>query len=198
MGIVPGTRPDVSAAKLCEPGRVTALGIDPGDVTGMLLASWAPGQRRADFARAFQCDRESAPDLLRWILRDHGYTISCGQVEEFRSGSRSVRLRGTNATAIRDEVAELTGIAADFGPACGVVLTARPAVTVKKWASDARLQAAGLLDVTAGQTHARDAARHCIYCATHDRGRSDPLSRFRSPARVPASAGEAADAPAES
>jgi hypothetical protein len=47
---------------------------------------------------------------------------------------------------------------------------------VKPWAVDKRLHAAGLLDMTAGMRHARDAARHALFCAVKDYGLPDPLS----------------------
>ncbi|TDB80191.1 hypothetical protein E1091_19330 [Micromonospora fluostatini] len=54
---------------------------------------------------------------------------------------------------------------------------ARSAAEVKPWATDLRLAAAGLLDLTKGMRHARDAARHALYCAVRDLGLADPLSR---------------------
>jgi hypothetical protein len=47
---------------------------------------------------------------------------------------------------------------------------------VKPWATDERLAAAGLLDPTKGMRHARDAARHALFCAVRDFGLPDPLS----------------------
>jgi hypothetical protein len=58
---------------------------------------------------------------------------------------------------------------------------ARSAADVKPWATDTRLQAAGLLDLTKGMRHARDAARHALFCAVCDFGLTDPLSRKAGP-----------------
>ena len=55
----------------------------------------------------------------------------------------------------------------------------RTAGEVKPWATDKRLHTAGLLDLTAGMRHARDAARHALYSAVRDYGLPDPLSRAR-------------------
>jgi hypothetical protein len=168
----------VSAPRLALAGggHLTVLGIDVGDTTGMLLATWDRAQRKAVEAHAFQCDRESAPLLLGWICSAYGTLIRGGQVEEFRDSIRARKLAGTRPGPIRAQVPELAGIAA----AAGIRLSHWPAVTVKGWGTDDRLKAAGLLEITAGQPHARDGGRHAIYCATHDYGLSDPLSRKRA------------------
>jgi len=158
------------------PALVTVLGIDIGDTTGMLLATWDRENRKALEARAFQCDRATSPLLLGWILAEYGFLICGGGIEAFVSGPRSLKLKGTKAGPIRAQHAELTAIA----EAAGVRLVSRPAVTVKAWSVDDRLRAAGLLDITAGQGHARDGGRHAIYAACHDRGLPDPLSRRKS------------------
>jgi hypothetical protein len=53
----------------------------------------------------------------------------------------------------------------------------RPAAHVKPWATDERLEAAGLLEATKGMRHARDAARHALFAACKDGGIPDPLSK---------------------
>ena len=160
------------------PALVTVLGIDIGDTTGMLLPTWDRAIRKALEVRAFQCDRATSPLLLAWILAEYGTLIAGGGIEAFVSGPRSLRLAGTRADPIRAQHAELTGIA----EAAGVRLVSRPATEVKNWATlrdDARLKAAGLHEVTAGQPHARSGAWHALYAAVHDRGLPDPLSRKR-------------------
>ena len=155
---------------------VTSLGIDIGDTTGFLIAAWAPGHRRAVRVQAFQCDRESAPDLLGWILAGYGEVVRFGQGEEFRDALPGRKLQGTRPAPIRAQQHELAAVAARYG----LVLAWRPAANVKSWvqARDwARLKAAGLWDITAGQPHARSAAWHCLYAAVHDGGLPDPLSR---------------------
>jgi hypothetical protein len=52
---------------------------------------------------------------------------------------------------------------------------------VKPWATDERLEAAGLLDLTKGMRHARDAARHALFTAVKDGGVPDPLSKHAHP-----------------
>jgi hypothetical protein len=155
---------------------ITVLGIDPGDTAGFLLAGWRPGERKAAFARAFQCDEASAAGLLTMIIgraREAGAVITAAQAEAFDDRPRG-GLRGTSPAAIRAQ----TG---DLEQACrrhGIPARFRPAADVKRWATDERLRRAGLLEVTAGMpAHARDAGRHCLYRAVHDSGVPDPLSR---------------------
>ena len=53
----------------------------------------------------------------------------------------------------------------------------RSASEVKPWATDDRLEKAGLLAATKGMRHSRDAARHALFAAVHDGGLPDPLSK---------------------
>ena len=56
-----------------------------------------------------------------------------------------------------------------------VAVVERPAVTVKEWATNRRLGAMGLLQITVGSDHARDACRHAAYSRKWDDGMPDPL-----------------------
>ena len=159
------------------PGAVCALGIDPGPVPGFFLALWRPGEKKADWARAWQCNADGAGGLLAMILSVHGYLITCGQIEEFRTG-RGPGTRGRGASATREMVSTLTAtaLAADRY----VKLAVRHSSAVMPWSADKRLAAAGILDATAQLPHARAASRHALYCAAHDGGLPDPLSRRAS------------------
>ncbi len=79
---------------------VCALGIDPGPVPGFFLARWEPGEKAAALALAWQCPAEDAPGLLEDILDVQGDIITCGQIEEFRTG-RGAGARGRNADRTR-------------------------------------------------------------------------------------------------
>jgi len=154
-------------------GVITVLGIDPGDTVGLCLVTWRRPCVVAESVRAFQCDRGAAPGMCAMLLNAHPRLITCAGMEAFRSGTRSARLKGTHADHTRDLIILLAGLLRQHG----VVPVTRPAATVKTWATDARLDAAGLLAATAGQRHARDAARHAAYTACRDAGLPDPLSR---------------------
>jgi hypothetical protein len=151
---------------------IVSLGIDPGPVPGMFLASWKPGKREADWARAWQCDAGGATGLLGMILAAYGELITCGQVEEFRT-LHGAGTRGKNASVTREQVITLSELARDRG----VRLAVRHSSAVWSWATDKRLVAAGLIEATVQLPHARAASRHCLFSAVHDGGLTDPLSR---------------------
>ena len=146
-----------------------AYGIDPGGTTGLAVASWADDALTR--AHVAQCDAGLAPDLLHTLLampREGQRPL--GGIEAFISGRHSGRREGTQTRLL---IAELVKIAAGYG----VELRERSAGTVKPWATDVRLKAAGLADLTPGSAHARDAQRHLLFTACHDGGLPDPLSR---------------------
>lgn len=145
---------------------LVACGADPGPSTGLAVAGWKDG--RLAFAHAAQCDAGLAPDLLHLLLAR--FSPRLGGIEAFVSGAHSGRREGTVTRLL---VAELSRIATRDE----VTLHERAAGHVKPWATDERLRAAGLLALTPGSTHARDACRHLLFAACHDGGLPDPLSR---------------------
>lgn len=153
-------------------GDVCALGIDPGPHTGMCLAGWHVGEALPFLAYAFECDATSAAQLLAMILRSWGHVTRAIQIEEFRQGRKSVQLRGVRAAPVQDEIRLLEGYAFNYD----IPVIRRPAAMVKPWADDLRLGKAGMAEPTARYGHARDAARHALYCAVRDLGMPDPLS----------------------
>jgi hypothetical protein len=158
---------------------IVTLGGDPGGTAGFLLAGWRPGERRAAFARAFQCDGDSAAMLLAWICGAEtevtGGGITAAGIEAFIPRPAAPGLRGTSPAAIQAQISDLEALLA----ARGIPLRTRRAADVKTWATDERLKRAGLLDTVspAAMRHAKSAAWHCLYCAVHDCGLPDPLSR---------------------
>lgn len=153
---------------------VRSIGIDTGPVTGIFEATWLPGRKKAYRARAYQCDAASAPGLLAFILSlPADAECPCtrpGGIEEIRDG----KVKGAGLAVARRLVVTLSAIAAEHG----VILAARPAATVKLWATGRRLEAAGLAETLGKMTDdAADAARQCVYCAVRDGGMPDPLSR---------------------
>jgi hypothetical protein len=137
------------------------IGIDPGPTPGIVLLARRYSGDGFD-ADVVQC---SASALLRVLegLDPHGHALI--SVERF-----VVKGRNNAAQSLtRDQVSALQALFPR------VVL--RTAAQVKPWATDTRLEAAGLLEATKGMRHARDAARHALFCAVHDAGVPDPLSR---------------------
>lgn len=159
-----------------RPAQCTcALGGDPGGGNGFFLAAWGNGRHRSPLiTRAWVVNMEGAAELAGWVLSEYGYLIMAAGLEQFDSRARSRRMRGFSATAAHETVARLAALISD----AGITVTVRPPALVKPWATDRRLEAAGLMSATAGMPdHARDGARHCLYTACHDLGLRDPLSR---------------------
>jgi hypothetical protein len=145
------------------------LGIDPGPTTGMVALLFTDRDAMAD-PMVLQCDHYSALFFARVIAEEHSEYAPLVAVEQFVVGPRSSR-SGT-ALAGRTTRNLIGALAAEFGDA--VVL--RPAGQVKPWATDRKLDAAGLLHPTAGMNHARDAARQALFAAVHSGIAVDPLS----------------------
>lgn len=99
-------------------------------------------------------------------------------VEKFVVGHRATRSSSAGAGALtRDMVV----VVKRCGVELGAVVVQRPAVLVKAWATDERLERAGI-KIPKGMTHTKDAARHALYAACHAGHLPDPLSsRYKKP-----------------
>jgi hypothetical protein len=146
------------------------LGIDPGPTTGMVALLFTDRDAMAD-PMVLQCDHYSTLLFARAIVVWNPEFTPLVAVEQFVVGPRSSR-SGT-ALAGRTTRNLIGALSEEFGDA--VVL--RPAGQVKPWATDRKLDAAGLLHPTAGMNHARDAARHALYAAVHSGIAHDPMSK---------------------
>lgn len=131
-------------------------GIDPGPTPGVAVLFIEHG-RLVD-AGVLQC----SASLLHDVIDPPRGLIA---VERFVA-------RGRANAAQRLTVAQVAELARAHRD---VIL--RTASQVKPWATDARLEAAGLLAACKGMRHARDAARQALYAAVHDAGLPDPLSK---------------------
>jgi hypothetical protein len=150
------------------------LGVDPGPIPGVVALSITDGRLQA--VQVFQV----AP--AGYTLPLVGWLIDCAQptartvlaIERFVVGPRAARSSSPKAGQItRDLVGALQTVA----ELKGVEVVLRPAAAVMPWATDKRLEAADLLDLTKGMQHARAAARHALFAATADCGLPDPLSK---------------------
>lgn len=150
------------------------IGIDPGPVPGMVHLHVRG--RRLD-VDVVQCTNRTAP-LLLWALLDSGRSLQ-ERAPAVVALERFVVGRGSMKTAAAGEVTRtLIGkLEREAEDQPNVVVVRRSAAQVKPWATDERLEAAGLLEATKGMRHARDAARHALYAAVHDGGLPDPLSK---------------------
>lgn len=142
----------------------TVIGVDPGPTPGIVRLRYSPGLVLED-ADVVQCSATAFYDVLLALGPYSAHVC----VERFVVSRRSMSSRTAGAGEVtRDQVGALqTAYSA----------TLRTAAAVKPWATDARLDAAGLLEACKGMRHARDAARHALFAAVRDHGVPDPLSR---------------------
>jgi hypothetical protein len=149
------------------------IGVDPGPIPGVvrLHLEYGHGPTRLLEAEVLQATPRLILPVLD-MLSDHNRTAIA--LEQFVVGRRASQSSTPAAGVItRTMVGAIDAWASDLSERSCV---ARSAAAVKPWAVDKRLHAAGLLDMTAGMRHARDAARHALFCAVKDYGLPDPLS----------------------
>lgn len=150
-----------------------ALGVDPGPTPG--LVGLLIRDQKILARDVIQCSHEIAPAVVRGVLEEvrPGAVPTLVQIEAFVVGRASMRAAGPGQTT-RDLIGRLHQELAEWE---GVSVLERNAANTKPWATDARLEAAGLLEACKGMRHARDAARHALYAAVKDGGLPDPLSK---------------------
>lgn len=149
------------------------IGIDPGPIVGVCLLRLPPpaGRPNAWHAEIAQITPSGLWALLAgW---QEAYRITALAAESFAVGPLAARVSTPGAsTTTRDVLGGLV-----LAVPREVRRVQRRAVDVKPWATNVRLTAAGLMRPTEGMRHARDAARHALYCACRDYGARDPLSK---------------------
>jgi len=154
--------------------RINVVGIDPGPMPGIVSLQFV--HRRLEHVDVIQCNYELAPGILSQLLlalNAHDF-VSFVQVEQFVIGRRSARSSTPEAgQQTRDLVGALQQVCCETNALVGL----QNASCVKTWATDLRLQKADLWRATAGMRHARDAARHALFCASAEAGLPDPLSK---------------------
>ena len=164
------------------------LGIDPGPIPGIVRIQMdinRPGYNlvaNGAFLRDVQA-MQISPGLIEPVLdlltqpsesdrREYRPVIA---LEQFVVGRRSALSATPAAGAL---TRGMVGVVEAWAARNRVECIGRVAAEVKPWATDKRLQAAGLLEpLTTGMRHARDAARHALFCAVKDYGLPDPLGR---------------------
>ncbi len=149
------------------------IGIDPGPVVGVSLLLINRDRHYLAGRSALQTTSDLLTAVLTGLAR-HAPAPMVVAVELFIVGSRASR----SATGTAGETArEVVALVKDWADHNTVMWWSRSAAEVKPWATDARLERAGLLEPTAGMRHARDAARHALFCAVRNYGLPDPLSQ---------------------
>lgn len=143
------------------------LGVDPGPTTGMVVLHCLGGHLVP--AVVLQCNADAAPTLLALLLdRFESYAVA---IEAYVIGPRAASTAAGAGERTRTLIGELT----ETAHARGTSVHVRSAAQVKPWATDERLDTAGLLATTKGMRHARDAARHALYALVRDRVMPDPM-----------------------
>lgn len=148
---------------------ITVIGVDPGPTTGICLLRcdvFGDGRVLHSPPDVVQCSPHMVDNIIAAIPLHPDTLIA---VERFVVGRKSMRA-GRDGEITRDLVGALEDT-------YGFHLVLQNAVDVKRWATDPRLDAAGLLAPTTGMRHARDGARHALYAAVKHLGYPDPLSR---------------------
>lgn len=146
-------------------GRV--IGVDPGPTPGVVALRVVDGAITS--AEVVQCSAGALWSVLSALDPERRALLA---VERFVVRGRANAVQSLT----RDQAANLEALYAGRA-------ALRSASQVKPWATDRRLQAAvlpgdtSLFLLTAGMRHARDAARQALFCAVHDAGVPDPLSK---------------------
>lgn len=153
------------------------IGVDPGLTTGLMALRFNDYRLAAEpIAVQIHGPAGVLPFIYSLLAKPESERQpALVAVEQFVVGGRAVRSRYPNAGKV---TRELIAAVQDLEHRAGIGhVQTRPAALVKPWATDHRLEAAGLLDCCAGMGHARDAARHALYAAVNAGIAIDPLSR---------------------
>jgi hypothetical protein len=146
------------------------IGVDPGLTTGVFAIEYGDDGKRTYGPIAVQVHGSEGVVPIVNLLLARRAAEPLLAVEQFVVGGRASRSSSAHAGRItRALIAELGEL--------GAPVFTRNASLVKTWATDKRLEAAGLLPCTKGMNHARDAGRHALYAAVHCGYTHDPLSR---------------------
>jgi len=143
---------------------ISVIGIDPGETTGMVIMQVR--DREIVTWTALEVQNGGSVTILRALL-DVATSRPHVALEDYVIRRRAGRSGTSRATV--NLVDELEKVAAGDGASVAL----RPAATVKPWATDERLMAAGIKIRRMG--HARDAARHALYEAVNSGLLRDPL-----------------------
>lgn len=158
---------------------IVVIGIDTGEVTGIaklrLRARHIPGRRVIVATECAQVTSGLVIPILNGMLAQIEKSARIViATERFVVGPRAARSSTAKAgTTARDLV---TLVRAWAGQVDATVVE-RSAAEVKPWATDERLDRAGLLDAAQKMRHAKDGGRHALFEACKSHNVPDPLSR---------------------
>lgn len=142
------------------------IGVDPGYTTGIHASD-----SETDLTIPMQIDGITVVPVLQALRHGLGdydrIVIAC---EQFVIRNRASKI--STPGFVREQVGQIGSWARGYS---NVQVVLRPAVTVKAWATDARLVSAGWYTALPGMRHAMDAARHALYARSADLGVLDPI-----------------------
>lgn len=153
------------------------FGVDPGPLPGIVRLHLVPAGAAALTTRLASAEAvQSTPGALTAVLDGlaAGSSRTALALERYVVGSRAAR---SAAAAAGSATRGMVGVVEAWGNVHCYRVHLRCAADVKPWATDERLHALGLIDLTKGMRHARDAGRHALFAAVRDYGLPDPLSR---------------------
>lgn len=154
--------------------RTRVIGVDPGPTPGLVELVYT--DRRLVDVHVVQCSLSIAGPVFLALIAERSAAAwdTTVQIEKFVVSRRSGRSSSAKAG---EQTRSLIGALQHEAELLGARCVLEPAVRVKAWATDARLEAAGLLAATKGMTHARDAGRHALFSASANAAMPDPLSK---------------------
>jgi hypothetical protein len=153
---------------------IVIIGIDPGPRPGIVGLRYSATRVRTAAPVIVQCTLNIALPIIRTLIPVDVRRIFLSY-EPYVIGNRSAKVGTPAASAATSRFCGALGTLAGEDPR--IILRHHQAAAVKPWGFDERLERAGLLVVVKGMPHARDAAKQALYCASHDAGVPDPLSK---------------------
>jgi hypothetical protein len=167
---------------------ISVIGCDPGPTTGLCFLDYVPYNgvyALPQVSGLIQVDSANAVLILQamlqtWYADESKVQKRFASVEAFVTG-RSAGTKGPQADVTRQLVMQLSECLQMYGYAAKI----RKAADVKPWATDKRLQRAGIAPVksvtgqsgTSGKLKdAYDAARQALFSARWDANMKDPLA----------------------
>lgn len=156
--------------------KLRVFGVDPGPTPGIAMLHYVDD--RLVWANLVQATWPVSIEILEALLANgrNEWPMTLIGIERFVT-------RGRTNEAGRITL-DMVGQVQQIGDGHDVAVLQRTANQVKAWALDRRLHSISvprtgktLLDLTTGMRHARDAARHAIFTASHDGLIPDPLSK---------------------
>jgi hypothetical protein len=174
-------------------GDLVIIGVDPGGTSGVAALHFLHGVRCWAYVTEVACadTRSTVESLLQVAGQRANFSDQLVKVvatERFVVGRRAARSSSASAGENTRNMVGALGELVKIGrrPWDRTLFREQTASTAKTWATDERLEAAGIkASLTKGLGHGRDAMRHALFAATRDFQLPDPLSRRAVPAYTP-------------